>query len=133
MSAWASSFPPVILRDSRFVNNINIISFGTEGLSLQLIAQMIAAQLDSMEGIRVDSAEVVAGLRPEGAEVASVRYRSKGALFNQPDMEIVGWQVGILSPDAERIVVLTFSIRSEDFAELEPLLTEIVQRVQWLE
>ena len=120
-------------RDTRFVNNINAIYFHTEGLFLQLIAQMIGAQLDSMDGFVVDSAEVVAGLRPEGAEVASVRYRSEGALFNQPDMEIIGWQVGVLSPEAERIVVLTFSIRSEDFAELEPLLTELVQRVQWLE
>lgn len=119
--------------DSRFVNNINAIYFHTEGLFLQLIAQMIAAQLDSMDGFKVDSAEVVAGLRPSGAEVASVRYRSEGALFNQPDLEVVGWQVGVLSPDAERIVILTFSIRSEDFAELEPLLAEIVQRVQWFE
>ncbi|MDE0142060.1 MAG: hypothetical protein OXI80_22220 [Caldilineaceae bacterium] len=126
-------FPTGSSRDTRFVNNVNIISFHTEGLFLQLIAQMIAAQLDSLEGIQVDSAEVVAGLRPNGAEVASVRYRSKGALFNQPDLEIIGWQVGVLSPEAERIVVLTFSIRSEDFAELEPLLTEIVQRVQWLQ
>ncbi len=120
-------------RDTRFVNNLNAIYFHTEGLFLQLIAQMIAAQLDGMDGFVVDSGEVVAGLRPEGAEVASVRYRSEGALFGQPDMEIVGWQVGVLSPEAERIVVLTFSIRSEDFAELEPLLTEMVQRVQWLE
>lgn len=126
-------FPTGDSRDSRFVNNINIISFHTEGLFLQLIAQMIAAQLDSLEGIQVDSADVVAGLRPNGAEVASIRYRSMGALFNQPDLEIIGWQVGVLSPEAERIVVLTFSIRSEDFAELEPLLTEIVKRVQWLE
>ena len=126
-------FPTGDSRDTRFVNNINIISFHTEGLFLQLIAQMIAAQLDSMEGIQVDSADVVAGLRPNGAEVASIRYRSKGTLFNQPDLEIIGWQVGVLSPEAARIVVLTFSIRSEDFTELEPLLTEIVQRVQWLE
>ena len=118
--------------DTRFANNINVISFDTVGLFLQLIAQLIAAQLDSMEGFEVDSAEVAAGLRPAGAEVASVRYRSEGALFNQPDMEIVGWQVGVLSPDAEKIVILTFSIRSEDFAELEPLLAEIVQRVRWL-
>ena len=125
-------YPTGISPDTKFVNNINAIFFPTEGLFLQLIAQLIAAQLESMEGFEVDSAEVVAGLRPEGAEVASVRYRSEGALFNQPDMEIVGWQVGVLSPDAERIVILTFSIRSEDFAELEPLLVEIVQRVRWL-
>ena len=126
-------FPTGNSRDTRFVNNINIISFHTESLSLQLIAQMIAAQLSNMEGFEVDSAQVVAGMRPMGAEVASVRYRSKGALFNQPDIEVFGWQVGVLSPDAERIVILTFSIRSEDFAELAPLLTEIVQRVQWIE
>ena len=119
--------------DTRFVNNINAIFFHTEGLLLQLIAQMIAAQLDRLGGFKVDSADVVAGLRPEGAEVASVRYRSEGALFDQPDMEIVGWQVGVLSPDAERIVILTFSIRSEDFPELEPLLAEIVQRMQWFD
>lgn len=118
--------------DARFINNFNAIFFHTEGLFLQLIAQMIAAQLDSMEGFEVDSADVVTGLRSEGAEVASVRYRSEGALFNQPDMEVVGWQVGVLSPDGERIVILTFSVRSEDFAKLEPLLAEIVQRVQWL-
>ncbi|MDE0461500.1 MAG: hypothetical protein OXH93_03780 [Caldilineaceae bacterium] len=126
-------FPTSNSRDTRFANNINIISFPTEGLFLQLIAQMIAAQLDSMEGFQVDSADVVAGLRPGGAEVASVRYRSQGALFDQPDMEIIGWQVGVLSPDADRIVILTFSIRSEDFPELEPLLAEIVQRVQWFD
>ena len=126
-------FPTSNSRDTRFVNNINIISFPTEGLFLHLIAQMIAAQLDSMEGFQVDSADVVAGLRPGGAEVASVRYRTQGALFDQPNTEIIGWQVGVLSPDADRIVILTFSIRSEDFPELEPLLTEIVQRVQWLE
>ena len=120
-------------RDTRFVNNINAIYFPTEGLFLQLIAQMIAVQLDSMDGFEVDSADVVAGLRPGGAEVASVRYRSEGALFDQPDMEIIGWQVGVLSPDADRIVILTFSIRSEDFPELEPLLAEIVQRVQWFD
>lgn len=126
-------FPTSNFRDTRFVNNINIISFPTEGLFLQLIAQMIAAQLDSMEGFQVDSADVVAGLRPGGAEVASVRYRTQGALFDQPNMEIIGWQVGVLSPDADRIVILTFSIRSEDFPELEPLLAEVVQRMQWFD
>lgn len=125
-------YPTGISPDTKFVNNINAIFFPTEGLFLQLIAQLIAAQLESMEGFEVDSAEVVAGLRPEGAEVASVRYRSEGALFNQPDMEVVGWQVGVLSPDGEGIVILTFSVRSEDLAELEPLLAEIVQRVRWL-
>lgn len=116
-----------------FVNNFNAISFPAEGLPLQLLAQMIAAQLDSMESFQVDSADVVAGLWPQGAEVVSVRYRSQGALFDQPDLEVVGWQVGVLSPDAERIVILTFSISSEDFPESEPLLAEVVQRVQWVE
>ena len=119
--------------NASFVNNFNAIEFETEGLPLPLLSQMIAAQLDGMEGFQLDSADLAAGLRPNGAEVVSVRYRSQGALFDQPDMEVTGWQVGVLSPDAERIVILTFSIRSQDFPESEPLLAEIVQRIQWVE
>ena len=37
----------------------------------------------------------------------------------------------LLSPDAEYLLVLTFSVRGEQFEELKPLLTEVVRRVQW--
>ena len=120
-------------RDLVFLNNINAVAVPYEGLSLPLMVKLVAAQLDVIEGFEVESAEVVAGLRPDGAEVTSVRYRAAGALYDQPDLEIVGWQVGVLSPDRETMLILTFSIVSEDFAELEPLLGEIVQRVQWSE
>ena len=120
-------------RDLPYLNNFNAIVVLSEGLSLHLMAQMVAAQLDSVTGIAVESAEVVAGLRPDGAEALSIRYRADGALYNRPDLETVGWQVGVLSPDAETMLILTYSIVSEDFAALEPLLGEIVQRVQWFE
>ncbi len=116
-----------------YANNITAISLSAAGLPLHLYAQLVAAQLDGIEGIDVEGAEVIAGLRPRGAEVASIRYRADGALYNLPGLEIAGWQVGVLSPDAETFLVLTFGMRGDDFAELEPLLGEIVQRVRWSE
>ena len=120
-------------RDLLFLNNVNAVAVPNEGMSLPLMVKLVAAQLDVIEGFEVESAEVVAGLRPDGAEVTSVRYRAAGALYHLPDLEIVGWQVGMLSPDGKTMLIFTFSIVSEDFAELEPLLVEIVQRVHWSE
>lgn len=122
-----------IARDPVFLNNVNVIAVSSEGLSLPLMVKLSAAQLDAIEGIEVESAEVVAGLRPEGAEALSILSRMDGALYNLPDTEIVSWQVGLLSPDGATMLLLTFGILSEDFAELEPLLGEVVQRVHWFE
>ena len=124
---------PGTARDLVFLNNVNVIAVSPEGLSLSLMAKFSAAQLDAIEGIEVESAEVVAGLRPDGAEALSILSRTDGALYNLPDEEIVSWQVGLLSPDGATMLLLTFGILREDFAELEPLLGEVVQRVEWLE
>ena len=116
-----------------YLSNFSAFVIPFEDLTLELMTQMTAAQLDRVTGIAVDSAEVAAGLWPNGAEVLSIRYRADGALYGQPGLEIVGWQVGVLSPDAGTMLILTYSVPSEDFAELEPLLVEIMHRVQWLE
>lgn len=121
------------LRESAFLNNFNVIAFPQEGLSLSLMVKLSAAQLDALEGVEVESAEVVAGLRPDGAEALSILSRMDGALYNRPDTEIVSWQVGLLSPEGETMLLISFSANSEDFAELEPLLGEVVQRVEWFE
>ena len=126
-------FQYALAPDALYANNLSVISVAADDLPLHLFAQLVAAQLNRIEGIDVESAGVVAGLRPQGGEAASIHYRADGALYNLPGQALVGWQVGILSPDAETIVVLTFGIRGEDFAVLEPLLVEIVQRVQWEE
>ncbi len=121
------------LRESAFLNNFNVIAVPQEGLSLSLIVKLTAAQLDALEGVEVERAEVVAGLRPDGAEALSILSRMDGALYNRPDTEIVSWQVGLLSPEGETMLLISFSSNSEDFAELEPLLGEVVQRVEWQE
>jgi hypothetical protein len=126
-------FQYALAPDALYANNLTVISVAADDLPLHLFAQLVAAQLNRIEGIDVESAGVVAGLRPQGGEAASIHYRADGALYNLPGQALVGWQVGILSPNAETIVVLTFGIRGEDFAVLEPLLVEIVQRVQWEE
>lgn len=119
--------------DPPYLNNVTAVAVPYEGLSLHLMTQMVAAQLDGVTGIAVESAEVVVGLRPDGAEALSIRYRADGALYRQPDLEIIGWQVGTLAPDRATMLILTFSTVSEDFAALQPLLGEIVQRLQWVE
>lgn len=121
------------LRESAYLNNFNVIAVPQEGLSLSLMVKLSAAQLDAIEGIEVERAEVVAGLRPDGAEALSILSRMDGALYNLPDTDIVSWQVGLLSPDGATMLLLTFGILSEDFVELEPLLGEVVQRVEWFE
>lgn len=118
---------------SAFINNITAVSLPAAGLTLPVYSQLVAAQLDEVDGIQVDAAAVVPSLRPQGAEVASIRYRADGALYNMPDLEITGWQVGLLSPDTESLLVLTFGIRSHEFDDLEPLLQEMVQRLQFTE
>ena len=120
-------------RDLEFLNNVNVIAVSPEGLSLPLMAKLSAAQLDAIEGIEVESAEVVAGMRPDGEETLSILSRMDGALYNLPDTAIVSWQVGLLSPDGATMLLLTFGILSEEFAALEPLLGEVVQRVHWFE
>ena len=120
-------------RESAFLNNFNAITVPRQGLSLSLMVKLSAAQLDALEGVEVESAEVVAGLRPDGAEALSILSRMDGALFNRPDTEVVSWQAGILSPDGETMLLISFSVNSEDFAELEPLLVEVVKRVEWIE
>lgn len=118
---------------SAFINNITAVSLPAAGLTLPVYSQLVAAQLDEVDGIQVDAAAVVPSLRPQGAEVVSIRYRADGALYNMPDLEITGWQVGLLSPDTESLLVLTFGIRSHEFDDLEPLLQEMVQRLQFTE
>ena len=61
----------------------------------------------------------------------SVRYRTDGLSDEQAPVAV--WQILMLSPDSESIFTLDFFIRGEEFAELEPLLREIVWRMRWEE
>ena len=98
--------------------------------------QGAAAALDRQPGNDVDDFNLVTRLRPNREETISIRFRgdlpppatsqsvSSGA-------RVAGWQVILLSPDANHLLVLTFTVLGEQFAGLEPLLTEMVQRIRW--
>ena len=124
--------PPDLLH----ADNVVVEILPSRGLSLYEFGQGAAAELGRQVGINVDSFDLVTRLRPHREEAVSIRFR--GAVpeptTSQPILtgtRTAGWQVVLLSPDAEYLLVLTFSVRGEQFEELEPLLTEVVRRVQW--
>ena len=124
--------PPDLLH----ADNVVVEIFPSRDLSLYEFGQGAAAELGRRVGIDVDSFDLVTRLRPHREEAVSIRYR--GAVPEPTTSQSIltgtrtaGWQVVLLSPDAEYLLVLTFSVRGEQFEELEPLLTEVVRRVQW--
>ena len=122
--------------DLLHVNNVVVEIFPSKGLTLYQFGQGTAAQLDRRVGIDVDSFRLVTRLRPHREEAVSIRFRGGVPAQAAPRSVLTGsrtagWQVILLSPDAEFVLVLTFTVLGEQFEELEPLLTEMVRRVQW--
>ncbi len=125
--------PPDLLH----INNVIVDIFPSKGLTLYEFGQGAAAQLRRRVGIDMDSFDLVTRLRPHREEAVSIRFRgavpapavSRSVLTGA---RTAGWQVVVLSPDAEFVLVLTFTVLGEQFDELEPLLTEMVRRVQWV-
>ena len=122
--------------DLLHANSVIVEIFPARGLSLYEFGQGAAAALDRRIGIDVDSFDLVTRLRPHREEAVSVRFRGAVPVPTTSQSIVTGtrtagWQVVLLSPDAEHLLVLTFSIIGEMFEELEPLLAEIVRRVQW--
>ncbi len=105
-------------------NFMLVYSFAADGLTLDSYSQMAADLLQRGFGVEADSVELTRGLRPLDDEAVSIRYRE-----DVTDSEV--WQVWLLSPDGGTLLAVVFSVRSDQFAELEPLLSEIVQRAQW--
>ena len=106
-------------------NFMLVFSFAADGLSLERYVQVAADQLLDSYGVEADSVELAPELRPLGEEAVSIRYRE-----SETNSEV--WQVWLLSPDEETLLALGFSVHSDEFAELEPLLREIVQKVRWV-
>ncbi len=109
--------------DGAASNFMLVFSFAVEGQSLKSYAQAAAGKTYSFEPATVELAQ---GLRPAGEEVVSIRYSEWGT-----PCEV--WQVWLLAPDGKTIVALGFSVHSDEFAALEPLLREVVWRLRWLD
>ena len=104
-------------------NFMVVYSLAAEGTTLERYAKMAAEHSYSIEPASV---ELVRGLRPLSEEAVSIRYRE-----SETASEV--WQVVLLAPDGERLLVLAFSVHSDEFAALQPMLREIVQRLRWAE
>ena len=105
-------------------NFMLVFSFAADGLRLERYVQVVADWLQDSYSIEADSVELAPELRPLGEEAVSIRYRE-----SETNSEV--WQVWLLSPDEETLLALAFSVHSDEFAELEPLLREIVQKARW--
>ena len=115
-------------------DNVFLASYtSVDGLTLEQLARRIFISLYTNPNLtlEIESAGMVSGLRPGDEEVISVRYHTDGPSDDQASVAV--WQILMLSPDSESIFTLDFFIRGEEFAELEPLLREIVWRMRWEE
>lgn len=113
------SAPP----ESEASNFMLVFSFPSNGVSLESYAEEAAGHAYSLSASTVELAQ---GLRPSDEEAVSIRY-----LENETNSAV--WQIWLLSPDGETLLALAFSVHSDQFEALEPLLREIVQRLTWTE
>ena len=109
--------------ESASSNFMLVFSVPAEETTLERYAQAAAVHT---YGTEPASVELVQGLRPLSEEVVSIRYRE-----HTTASEV--WQVVLLSPDGERLLILAFSVYSDEFPALQPVLNEIVRRTRWAE
>ena len=107
--------------DSASSNFMLVFSVAAEGTTLEHYAQAAAGHT---YGVEPASVELSQDFRPLSEEVVSIRYREQATASEV-------WQVVLLSPDGERLLVLAFSVHVEEFAAMEPVLREFVQRTRW--
>ena len=100
-----------------------VFSFPSNGVSLESYAEEAAGHAYSLSPATVQLAQ---GLGPANGEAVSIRYHEHGT-----NSEV--WQIWLLSPDGETLLALAFSVHSDQFEALEPLLREIVERLTWIE
>jgi hypothetical protein len=116
---------------ARYINNFTVVVLPTNGLSLKSYASLVSKQLETIPMLDVEMAEVLPGLRPDGLEVASIRYTVDGALYQLQDEQLSGWQVVLLDEQGTALLVLSFTALSTEFEKLEPQLAEIIHRIEF--
>ena len=103
------------------------------GLTVEQLALQIFSDIytNPDPDFHIENAEVVSGLRPGDEKVISLRYRAGETSAEKAPVGV--WKVLLVSPDSQSILAFEFFIGDEEFAELEPLLREMVWRVRWEE
>lgn len=126
-------FDDPAVAQNNFVSNFTAIVAPADGLTLDSYADIVSAQLGSVDAIAMESAQVESGLRPRGEDVASLHYTIDGAaLYNLPDgSEIHGWQVALYDEGGERLLILTFTALSDSFAELDETFRTLLYHLEF--
>ncbi|MDE0199116.1 MAG: SH3 domain-containing protein, partial [Caldilineaceae bacterium] len=113
-------------------DNVFVASYSSSGgLTVEQLALRIFSDIytNPDPDFHIEKAEVVSGLRPGDEKVISLRYRAGGSSAEKAPAGV--WRVLLVSPDSQSILAFEFFIGDEEFAELEPLLREMVWRVRW--
>lgn len=115
-------------------DNVFAASYSSSGgLTVEQLAHQILRDIytNPDPDFEIENAGIVSGLRPGDEKVISLRYRAGVTSAEKAPVGV--WKVLLVSPDSKSILAFDFFIREEEFAELEPLLREIVWRVRWEE
>ncbi len=119
--------------NNQFVSNFTGIVVPADGLTLDTFVKLTSAQMEAVESIAMQSAQVESGLRPGGLDVASLRYALDGAaLYGLADgTQIDGWQVALYDSDADRLLILSLTGVSGNFPNLEEMFRVLVYHIEF--
>ena len=126
-------FDDPTIADNKFVSNFTALVVPAEGLTLDTYVDLVGTQLDSVDAITLQSAQVESGLRPDGLDVASLRYTLDGAAFySLPDgTQIDGWQVALYDTSGERLLILSLTGIDENFPALEEMFQRLIFHLEF--
>jgi hypothetical protein len=117
--------------DPRFAPNFTVMVLPGDDITLDFYADAVAQQMASVDGVELINAGTVAGLRPGGADIAFVRYRLDGNIYDVENLTIEGWQFGLYDGDGKQLLIITFTAPSERLDELEPIIEQIVAGIRF--
>ncbi len=117
--------------DPSFIPNFNVIII-PETLPLDFYARVASQQMDQIQGIEVLEQGTLPGLRPGGADAGFVRYQMDGALYSLPEGSTIdGWQLAFYNDAGDQMAIVTFTVPSQRFDELESDIRGILASFQF--
>jgi len=99
-------------------------------LTLDAYATLLGDELARVDGVAVEEAQVVAGWRPRGLEVALVR----GLARAHPGPDLRFWQVALLDEGGRQMLLVALTMPAQaDSTQVETLLRRMVQQIEYRE